>query len=106
LKAQNDEYHRKLRSLENELESHKSQRKRLRDQIEERQGKARNIENNLEELQILPASLRAFQSDIEEKKGHLQTLQQDFHGANYDKRLAEKAKKLSQDGSKAGPTEF
>ena len=110
MKAQNDDYHRKLRSLENELEGHKSQRKRLRDQIvcqslvslkscltscpqEERQGKARKIEDNLEDLQILPASLRALQSDIEEKKRRLQKLKQDLVASNYDGRLAEKAEK-------------
>lgn len=58
---------------------------------EERQGKARNIEDNLESLQILPASLRALQSDIEEKKSRLLKLKQDHIGSNYDKRLAEKA---------------
>lgn len=57
---------------------------------EERQGKARSIENNLEDLQILPASLRALQSDMEEKKDRLQKLKQDFNDSNYDKRLAEK----------------
>lgn len=57
---------------------------------EERQGKARNIENNLEDLQILPASLRALQSDIEEKKGRLQKLKQDLIASNHDGRLAEK----------------
>ncbi|KAF8798951.1 hypothetical protein BYT27DRAFT_6885480 [Phlegmacium glaucopus] len=93
LKAQNDEYHRKSRSLENELESHKSQRKRLRDQIEERQSKARSIEDSLEDMQILPASFRALQSDKEEKKGRLQKLKQDLIASNYDGRLAEKAEK-------------
>ena len=58
---------------------------------EERQSKARNIEDNLESLQILPASLRALQSDIEEKKSRLQKLKQDHIESNYDKRLAEKA---------------
>ena len=58
---------------------------------EERQGKARNIEDNLESLQILPASLRALQSDIEEKKCRLQKLKQDHIDSNYDKRLTEKA---------------
>jgi DNA repair protein RAD50 len=58
---------------------------------EERQGKARNTEDNLESMQILPASLRALQSDIEEKKIRLQKLKQDHFDSNFDKRLAEKA---------------
>lgn len=58
---------------------------------EERQSKARSIEDNLEDLQILPASLRALQSDIEEKKGRLQKLKQDLVASNFDGRLAEKA---------------
>ena len=65
----------------------------LSDPQEERQGKARSIEDNLEDLQILPTSLRALQSGIEEKRDRLQKLRQDFNGSNYDKRLAEKAEK-------------
>jgi len=60
---------------------------------EERQSKARNIEDNLEDMQILPASLRALQADIEEKKGRLQKLKQDLVASNYDGRLTEKAEK-------------
>ena len=60
---------------------------------EERHSKTRSIEDNLEDLQILPASLRTLQSDIEEKKDRLQKLKQDLIASNYEGRLAEKAEK-------------
>ena len=73
---------------------------------EERQGKARSIEDNLEDLQILPASLRALQSDIEEKKGRLRKLRKDFNDSNYDKRLAEKAENSRRMESKREQLSF
>ncbi|KDR82825.1 hypothetical protein GALMADRAFT_112894 [Galerina marginata CBS 339.88] len=93
LKAKNEDYYSKLRALDYELESHKSQKQRLRDQISERQEKIKKTERVLEGQQDLPGKLRSLQGDMEEKKDRLEKLKSTIASANFDVRLAELASK-------------
>ncbi|PPQ65386.1 hypothetical protein CVT26_000011 [Gymnopilus dilepis] len=93
LKAQNEEYFSKLRGLDAELERHKAQRQRLRDQITDRQDKIKRTERKLEDQQDLPGKLRAIQAEIEEKKDRLEKLQAGIVSANFQGRIADLASK-------------
>ncbi|KAF8195567.1 AAA domain-containing protein [Pholiota molesta] len=92
LKTKTDEYHAKLRALDSELEAHKSQKQRIRDQAE-RQDKIKKIERALEDMQSVPMSLRTLQVEMEDKKERLQKLKSAKLSAKYDERLAELANK-------------
>ncbi|KAF8903154.1 AAA domain-containing protein [Gymnopilus junonius] len=89
LKAHNDEYHGKVRTLDTELERHKAQKQRFRDQITDRQDKIKRTERALEDQQDLPGKLRGIKAEIEEKKDRLEKLQAGIVAANFQARLSE-----------------
>ncbi|KJA21183.1 hypothetical protein HYPSUDRAFT_141004 [Hypholoma sublateritium FD-334 SS-4] len=93
LKGKSDEYHAKLRVLDTELESRKSQKQHLRRQTVELQEKIRKTERMLEGMQTIPTSLRTLQVEIADRKERLQKLNHTLASAKYDVKLADMATK-------------
>ncbi|KAF8631077.1 hypothetical protein AX15_002678 [Amanita polypyramis BW_CC] len=93
LRVKTDEYNRKLRQLDSELESHRLQKSTLRDQIAERQSSITDGERRLDEQQTLQADLRSLQADIQEKRNRVEKIKNDISSSNYDARLNEKTER-------------
>ncbi|KAF9013278.1 hypothetical protein BDQ17DRAFT_1386857 [Cyathus striatus] len=93
LRAKTEEYNRKARQLDSEIEGHRHQKKNFREQITERHISIKNAERRLEEQQGLPAEQLTLQSDIEEKKARMEKIRADVASMNYDSKLSEKSER-------------
>ncbi|GLB38321.1 putative repair protein [Lyophyllum shimeji] len=97
LQTKNEEFARKQRALDKELERHRLEKDSLRQQIAERQTTILNAERTLENQIGLPSHLASLRGDIEEKRARLKKTQTDMGDAQYELRLTEmtgKAKTL------------
>ncbi|KAF8627436.1 hypothetical protein AX17_006250 [Amanita inopinata Kibby_2008] len=93
LKAKTEDYNRKSRQLDSEMEGYKLQKRNLRDHITERQSSILDAERRLEDQQSLQSDLRALQTDIQEKKTRIEKIKSNVTSSKYDARLLERTEK-------------
>ncbi|KAF8836218.1 hypothetical protein BDN67DRAFT_974411 [Paxillus ammoniavirescens] len=91
--TKNDEFNRKSRQLDTELQSLKMQRSNAREQIKEKQAAILKAESSVETMQGLASELRTLAGDIEEKKLRLAKVKDNIKAANFEERLSERASK-------------
>ncbi|KAH9480437.1 DNA repair protein RAD50 [Psilocybe cubensis] len=91
LKLKEEEYHTKLRKLDNELASHKSQQERLREQTIQNNDKVKKIERTLGNMEDLPTKMRVLQANLHDKTSRLQTAKSTMDSSNFEARMAELA---------------
>ncbi|KAG6831939.1 hypothetical protein H0H92_006540 [Tricholoma furcatifolium] len=99
LRTQNEQYSRKQREMDNELDKRTIEKNSLRDQIAQRTESIKNDEGVLETLFSLPSQLNLLRSDVEEKKSRLTKHKADMGAAQHDAKLIEfsnKCKRLEE----------
>ncbi|KAG6854661.1 hypothetical protein C0991_003309 [Blastosporella zonata] len=99
LRTQTEEYSRKQRMLDNELNKHKLEKDSLSKQTTERLSTIKKDELKVESLLTIPSQLKTLQGDMDEKKTRLNKHKTDMGVAQYDARLTEvvgKAKGLEE----------
>ncbi|KAI1789650.1 hypothetical protein LXA43DRAFT_1020614 [Ganoderma leucocontextum] len=88
-RTRNDEYNVKSRQLHTELESHKQERRTLRDRVSTLQGKITGAERDVDSARALTSRLAELKADIEEKRNRLARAQEEFKSAGFEEKIRE-----------------
>ncbi|KAJ3521830.1 hypothetical protein NMY22_g12151 [Coprinellus aureogranulatus] len=86
-----DEYHAKIRKLENEVQTFKTQRQTLREQLQDRQGTIRSTERQLDAQSGLEITLRQTQEEIKDKRSRVDKVKSDISEGRHDEKIQQKA---------------
>ncbi|PIL22506.1 hypothetical protein GSI_15195 [Ganoderma sinense ZZ0214-1] len=88
-RTRNDEYNVKSRQLHTELESHKQERRSLRDRVTTLQGKVAGAERDVDAARALTSRLAELNADIDEKRNRLARAQEEFKTAGFEEKIRE-----------------
>lgn len=91
MSEKSDEYHSKIRKLENESQAYKTQRQTLRDQLQDRHNTIRTTERQLDAQSGLEISLQTTQDEIKEKRSRVDKIKADISEAKHDEKVQQKS---------------